>query len=251
MSGDAVRINKFLSEAGAYSRREADRLLLEGRVRVEEKVAQLGDKVLPGQRVFLDGKEVGGKAAPVLLLFYKPAGYVCSTKRQGDAPTVMDLLSYPTRVFPVGRLDKDSEGLLLFTNEGELSDALLRAANYHEKEYLVTVDRPFGEEFLREMGKGVPILDTVTRPCKVFRTGKDSFRIILTQGLNRQIRRMCEALGFKVKSLRRIRICSLYLKGLAPGAYRPATKEERESLWKELRNGAKKGENRGAGRSAK
>ena len=251
MEGEAVRINKFLSEAGACSRREADRLLLEGRVRVEEKVAGLGDKVLPGQRVYLDGKEVGGKASPVLLLFHKPVGYVCSTKRQGDAPTVMDLLSYPTRVFPVGRLDKDSEGLLLFTNEGDLSDALLRAANYHEKEYLVTVDRPITEEFLLKMRSGVPILDTVTRPCKVTRTGKDSFRIILTQGLNRQIRRMCEALGFKVKSLKRVRICSLYLKDLAPGTYRVATKEERSGLWKELKNGAKKGEGKGAGGAPK
>lgn len=241
MEEDAVRINKFLSEAGVCSRREADRLLLQGRVRIDGQVASLGDRVPEGSEVLVDGKRIAADKAPVLLLFYKPRGIVTSTKRQGKAKTVMDVLSYPERVFPVGRLDKDSEGLLLLTNQGELSDSLMRAANYHEKEYAVTVDRPFDRDFLGKMRSGVPILDTVTRPCRVTQTGKCSFRIVLTQGLNRQIRRMCEALGYRVVFLKRVRICGLTLSGLTPGKCREATKEEWEGLWREIRDGAKKG----------
>ncbi|MDO5136518.1 MAG: pseudouridine synthase [Eubacteriales bacterium] len=225
-----VRINKFLSDAGFCSRREADRLLQAGRVWVEGRRASVGERILPGSRVFVDDQEVRKEERKVLLLFYKPQGLVCSTKRQGREMTVTDYLRYPVRIYPVGRLDKDSEGLLLLTNRGELVNDIMRARNYHEKEYVVRVNRPVTPDFLRRMAEGVPILDTVTRPCQVERTGEDTFRIVLTQGLNRQIRRMCQALGYEVTFLRRERIMGLTLEGLKPGQWREITKEEYEAL---------------------
>lgn len=215
-----VRLNKFLSESGVCSRREADRLIEAGRVLVDGEPAVTGMKIAPSQIVSCDGKMVGGRERPVLLAVNKPRGIVCTTSDKDRAENIVDFLHYPVRIYPVGRLDKDSEGLLLMTNQGELVNQILRARHGHEKEYLVTVDRPVTEEFIRRMGGGVPILDTVTRPCFVEQTGGHSFRIILTQGLNRQIRRMCGELGFKVCTLKRTRIMNLTLGSLKSGEYR-------------------------------
>lgn len=227
---EKIRINKYLSDAGVCSRREADRLILEKRVTVNGRGAQSGEKISGTDCVCIDGIPVQKNEKKVLLLFNKPRGIVCSTKQQREEMTVTEYLNYPLRVYPVGRLDKDSQGLLLLTNEGDLVNRIMRAGNRHEKEYLVTVNKPVSEEFLKGMERGVPILDTVTRPCFAERTGKNSFRIILTQGLNRQIRRMCEYFGYRVLTLKRIRIMNLTLDGLEEGAYREITKKEWETL---------------------
>ena len=226
----SVRINKYLGAAGVCSRREADRLVAEGRIWLNGRMARPGDQVSPGDIVLMDGVQVMEKEEKILLLFYKPKGVVVSTVHQRSERTVLDLLSLPSRVFPVGRLDKDSEGLLLMTNQGDLANRIMKAANYHEKEYLVRVDRDISESFIRQMSLGVPVLNTVTRPCQVTRTGRNSFRIVLTQGLNRQIRRMCEVCGCRVVSLKRIRIMNLTIDGLKEGQWRPATAEEWEEL---------------------
>jgi len=225
-----IRINKYLSEAGFCSRREADSLIQDGRVTVEGHKAEPGEKISPDMIVSVDGKPVKKVEKKVLLLFYKPRGVVCSTKKQRQETTVTEYLNYPVRIYPVGRLDKESEGLLLLTNQGDLVNKIMRAGNYHEKEYLVTVNKPVTDGFVKKMSSGVPILDTVTRPCFVEKTGKNSFRIILTQGLNRQIRRMCEYLGYQVLTLKRIRIMDLTLDGLKEGEYREATRIEWENL---------------------
>ena len=172
----------------------------------------------------------------VLLLFYKPRGIVCSTKKQRNEMTVTEYLDYPLRVYPVGRLDKDSEGLLLLTNQGDLVNKIMRAGNMHEKEYLVTVNRPVTPEFLEAMSRGVPILDTVTAPCKTEKTGVRQFKIILTQGLNRQIRRMCEYFGYRVVALKRIRVMEFTLDGIPSGGYREATEAEQRELERRLKN---------------
>lgn len=225
-----IRLNKYLSESGVCSRREADRLIEAGKVLVDGETAVTGMKIDPSQAVICDGKPVGGRERPVLLAVNKPRGIVCTTSDKDRAENIVDFLDYPIRVYPVGRLDKDSEGLLLMTNQGDLVNRILRARHGHEKEYLVTVDRPVTEEFLRKMGSGVPILDTVTRPCVVEKTGEYAFRIILTQGLNRQIRRMCEALGRQVRTLKRVRIMNLTLGSLKTGEYREVAGRELEEL---------------------
>ena len=225
-----VRLNKYLSEAGVCSRREADRLIEEGKVFVDGVRAENGRKVTDEMEITVNGKRCSRGQKMVLLAFHKPEGVVCTTDRRWNDVTVEDVLQYPTRVFSVGRLDKDSEGLLLLTNEGDLVNRIMKAGNYHEKEYLVTVNKPVTEEFIRGMGGGVPILDTVTRPCKDTKTGKNSFRIILTQALNRQIRRMCEYFGYKVVTLKRVRIMNLYIDGLEEGKYREIRPEERKVL---------------------
>ena len=229
-----IRLNKFLSESGICSRREADRLIEAGKVLVDGTAASMGMKILPGQRVVCDGVPVGEKDRPVLLAVNKPRGIVCTTSEKDRAENIVEFLHYPIRIYPVGRLDKESEGLLLMTNQGELMDRILRARNGHEKEYRVTVDHPITEEFLKQMGAGVPILDTVTRPCEVKRLGEREFGIILTQGLNRQIRRMCEALGYRVVKLCRIRIMNLTLDSLKPGAYREVSGTELAELRRRL-----------------
>ena len=229
-----IRLNKFLSESGICSRREADRLIEAGKVLVDGTAASMGMKILPGQRVVCDGVPVGEKDRPVLLAVNKPRGIVCTTSVKDRAENIVEFLHYPIRIYPVGRLDKESEGLLLMTNQGELMDRILRARNGHEKEYRVTVDHPITEEFLKKMGSGVPILDTVTRPCEVKRLGEREFGIILTQGLNRQIRRMCEALGYRVVKLCRIRIMNLTLDSLKPGAYREVSGTELSELRRRL-----------------
>lgn len=227
---EKIRINKFLSDAGVCSRREADRLIEEGRVTVNGKTAVPGEKTDGGDCVLIDGKPVKKEERKVLLLFYKPKGIVCSTKQQRDEMTVTQYLHYPLRIYPVGRLDKESEGLLLLTNQGDLVNKIMKAGNFHEKEYIVKTNKPFSDDFIKKMGAGVPILETVTRPCFVERLGRDCFRIILTQGLNRQIRRMCEYFGYQVVSLKRVRIMNLTLSGLGKGQYRDITEKE----WKEL-----------------
>ena len=233
---EKIRINKYLSEAGICSRREADRMIEEGRITVNGKKAESGQKVSLEDEVCADNIPVHKNGKKVLLLFNKPRGIVCSTKQQFDETTVTDYLDYPLRVYPVGRLDKESQGLLLLTNEGDLVNKIMRAGNYHEKEYFVTVNKPVDRDFVRRMSKGVPVLDTVTRPCRVVQTGECSFRIILTQGLNRQIRRMCEALGYEVKELRRVRIMNIELGNLKPGEYRKVTDQELNELYELIRD---------------
>lgn len=225
-----IRLNKFLSESGFCSRREADRLIEAGKVLVDGAVASMGMKIREGQQIEADGTLISGKDRPVVLLVNKPRGIVCTTSDRDRAENIVDFIGYPLRVYPVGRLDKDSEGLILMTNQGELVNRILKGRYGHEKEYLVSVDREITEQFLNRMRKGVKILDTVTRPCTVEKTGEKSFRIILTQGLNRQIRRMCEALGYRVRTLKRVRIMNLRLDGLKTGEYREITRGE----WKEL-----------------
>ena len=223
------RLNKFIADSGHCSRREADRLIQEGRVRLDGRVGVLGDRVQPGMAVTVDGKPLSGEGEKVYLLLNKPRGIVCTADPR-EPMNVVDYLGYPSRVFPVGRLDKDSEGLLLLTSDGEIVNRVLRAAGGHEKEYEVQIDRPVTPEFVRRMSEGVPILDTVTLPCRVRRTGERSFNIILVQGLNRQIRRMCEALGANVTHLRRIRIMNLRLGRLQPGQWRELTGAELAEL---------------------
>lgn len=231
---DTIRINKYISDAGICSRREADRMIEEGRITVDGHKALPGERISPNAVVCCDGIPVKQEEKKVLLLFYKPRGIVCSTKQQRQETTVTEYLNYPLRVYPVGRLDKESEGLLLLTNQGDLVNRIMRAGNYHEKEYLVTVDKNITQEFITGMSKGVPILDTVTRPCKIEKTGQKSFRIILTQGLNRQIRRMCEYFGYQVTSLKRVRIMNLTLNGLSEGKYREIDPKEWEEMMERI-----------------
>ena len=227
------RLNKYIADSGYCSRREADRLIDEGRVRLEGRVGSLGDRVLPGMAVTVDGRPLTGNSEKVYILLNKPRGIVCTADPR-EPMNVVDYVDHPQRIFPVGRLDKDSEGLLLMTSDGEIVNRVLRAAGGHEKEYEVTIDRPVTPEFVRRMSSGVPILDTVTLPCKVRRTGEKSFNIVLVQGLNRQIRRMCEALGANVTHLRRIRIMHLKLGRLQPGQWRDLTPEELDGLYSRL-----------------
>lgn len=227
------RLNKYIADSGYCSRREADRLISEGRVRLDGRVSALGDRVQPGMAVTVDGKPLTGEGEKVYLLLNKPRGIVCTADPR-EPMNVVDYLGYPLRVFPVGRLDKDSEGLLLLTSDGEIVNRMLRAAGGHEKEYEVQVDRPVTPDFVRRMSEGVPILDTVTLPCRVRRTGERSFNIVLVQGLNRQIRRMCEALGFNVTHLRRVRIMNLRLGRLQPGQWRAVTEDELNGLMERL-----------------
>lgn len=227
------RLNKFIADSGYCSRREADRLIEEGRVKVDGRIGILGDKILSGMEVVVDGHSLSGRGEKVYIALNKPAGIVCTADPR-EPMNVVDYLDYPIRIFPVGRLDKDSEGLLLLTSDGEIVNRLLRAAGGHEKEYEVEIDRPITREFVEKMTAGVPILDTVTLPCKVRKTGLRSFNIILIQGLNRQIRRMCEALGCNVRKLRRIRIMNIRLGNMQPGQWRELTEEELSILLAEL-----------------
>ena len=229
MENQGKRLNKFVADSGYCSRREADRLIAEGRVQVDGRPGALGDRVLPGMRVTVDGQSLSGRGEKVYIALNKPAGIVCTTDPR-EPMNVVDYLDYPIRIFPVGRLDKDSEGLLLMTSDGEIINRILRAAGGHEKEYEVEIDRPVTKEFVEKMSAGVPILDTVTLPCRVRRTGEKSFNIILVQGLNRQIRRMCEVLGCNVVRLRRIRIMNIRLGAMRPGQWRELSEEELSGL---------------------
>lgn len=227
-SGD-IRVNKYLSDAGICSRRDADKYISAGEVTVDGVTAEMGTKVQPGQVVLLKGKPVMLDEHLVLIALNKPRGIVCTTDRR-EKDNIIDFLNYGKRIYPIGRLDKESEGLILLTNDGNIVNKILRAGNYHEKEYIVTVNKPITAEFLKGMTEGVPILDTVTLPCKIKALSKDTFQIILTQGLNRQIRRMCEYYDYKVLSLKRIRIMNINLGHLQLGGYRNVTEKEIEGL---------------------
>jgi 23S rRNA pseudouridine2604 synthase len=223
-----VRLNKYLSESGACSRREADALIAEGRVTVNGVPAVLGTQVADGDDVRLDGDQVGTarkKVKPVYIALNKPVGITCTTERH-VAGNIVDFVDHPERVFPIGRLDKDSEGLILLTNDGDIVNEVLRAEHHHEKEYVVGVDRPITPEFLDQMAAGVRLSDATTKPCKLFKLGPKVFKIILTQGLNRQIRRMCEALGYTVEVLQRVRIMHIQLGQLPLGRWRQLTPQE-------------------------
>ena len=229
----AVRINKYLSEAGICSRREADRMLEQGRISIDGIPALPGQKVEDGQCVTVDGKPVHKEEEEIFLAFYKPRGIVCTTADSENGEkivNVIDYINYPKRVYPVGRLDQNSEGLLLLTNQGEMMEKILRSRYGHEKEYFVRVNRKITPEFLKKMSEGVEILDTVTKPCKVWQEDDRSFHIILTQGLNRQIRRMCEYFGYRVVKLVRVRIMNIKLGNLPVGKYRDLTHQEWEGL---------------------
>ena len=228
---EPVRLNKYLSEAGVCSRREADRLIESGKVTVDGQRAQTGMKIRPGQKVRVGRKVVSRQDEMVVLAVNKPRGIVC-TEEKRERNSIVRFLDYPIRVTYIGRLDKDSRGLLLMTNNGDIINRMMRAANHHEKEYKVTVDHEITDEFLEKMAGGVAILDTVTRPCKVEKLGKYTFSIILTQGLNRQIRRMCEALGYEVKDLVRVRVMNIRLGSLKEGEYREVTDEELDELYR-------------------
>ncbi|WP_396638362.1 23S rRNA pseudouridine(2604) synthase RluF [Maribacter sp. R77961] len=225
-----TRINKFLSEAGYCSRRAADKLIAEGRVTINGIVPEMGTKISLNDTVHVDGELINSKTDEnVYLAFNKPIGIVCTTDTGVEKDNIIDFINYPKRIFPIGRLDKPSEGLIFLTNDGDIVNKILRARNNHEKEYLVTVDKPINSDFLNKMRNGVPILDTITRKCQVFEVSKYQFRIILTQGLNRQIRRMCEYLDFRVKKLKRIRIMNVNL-DLPVGKWRNLTTKELEEI---------------------
>ena len=212
MTEHKVRINKFLSQAGFCSRREADKFILDERVTINGIVAKMGEKIDPNDDISVDGERISKKPnKKIYIILNKPKGIVCTTDSGVEKNNIIDYVNHPKRIFPIGRLDKTSEGLIFLTNDGDIVNKILRAKNKHEKEYHVTVDKPITHEFIQQMSKGVPILNTVTRPCEIKRIKDYEFKIILTQGLNRQIRRMCEYLGYRVKKLRRIRIMNIKL----------------------------------------
>lgn len=231
---EGTRINKFLSEAGVCSRREADRALEAGQIRIGDRVAVLGDRVRETDIVYFKGKPVCQEAERILIAFHKPKGIVCTTSKK-EGVNIVDYIGYPKRIYPVGRLDKDSTGLILLTNDGDIVNKMMRSGNRHEKEYVVTVNRDITDDFIMRMSNGVPILDTMTRRCKAWQTGTREFRIILTQGLNRQIRRMCETLGYQVTNLKRVRVMNIELKGMKPGTWRKVTEKELAELKESLK----------------
>jgi len=236
---EKTRINKYLSEVGYCSRRAADKLLEEGRITINGKIPELGTKVSDEDEIFVDGKSIRKTEEEfVYIAFNKPVGIVCTTDVKREKNNIIDYISHPKRIFPVGRLDKPSEGLILLTSDGDIVNKILRAKNNHEKEYLVRVDKPITEKFLEKMRNGVPILDTVTRKCEVEKIDTMNFRIVLTQGLNRQIRRMCEYLGYEVKKLKRIRIMNIKL-DLPVGKWRDLTSGELSELNKLLSGSTK------------
>jgi 23S rRNA pseudouridine2604 synthase len=225
-----MRLNKYISETGVCSRREADAWIAAGRVRVNGAPATLGTQVEAGDTVEVDGKPIAARrSATVYIALNKPVGITCTTERHIPG-NIVDYVNHPQRIFPIGRLDKDSEGLILLTNDGDIVNEILREENAHEKEYLVTVDRPLTEDFLRGMAHGVDILGTRTKPCKVRLVSKNVFGIILTQGLNRQIRRMCAAFDYKVRRLQRVRIVNIPVDGLKPGQWRDLSPDELHGL---------------------
>ena len=228
-----TRLNKYLAQCGVCSRREADKLIEQGKVLINGMVADMGAKVCDGDIVQVGKKVLGGKSEKKVYAFYKPVGVTCTEKDKHAEKMISDYVKLPIRVTYAGRLDKDSEGLLLLTNDGDLIDGMMRGANRHEKEYIVKVDKEITDEFVSKMGKGVYLkdLDTTTRECEVEKVGKFTFRIVLTQGLNRQIRRMCAVLGFEVKSLKRIRVMNIKLGELKPGAYKEVEGEALERLY--------------------
>ncbi len=233
-TAEEIRLNKYLAQAGICSRRDADKLIETGAVSVNDKIAAPGTKITPDDKVCVRGKLIGGRQDTAVLAYYKPLGVICSERDKHADRLLTDELHFPVRVTYAGRLDKDSEGLLLLTNDGKLIDALMRGANRHEKEYVVKVKKEITPEFLDAMSKGVYLaeLDKRTRPCKVEQTGKFTFHIVLTQGLNRQIRRMCRELEYQVHSLKRIRVANIELGNLKPGEYRILKGNELKELYR-------------------
>lgn len=225
----SISLNKYISSTGRCSRREADQLIAAGRVTLNGKTAALGNRVEHGDKVLIDKKPLKAKPPTLYIAFNKPAGIVCTTNQQ-EKKNIIRFINHPQRLFPIGRLDKPSQGLIFLTNDGDIVNKVLRAGNNHEKEYQVTVDRPVTEEFIKKMESGVPILNTVTQPCKIKQLGADTFTIILTQGLNRQIRRMCEHLGYEVTRLKRTRIMHVKIGKLPPGKWRELTHKELKRL---------------------
>jgi 23S rRNA pseudouridine2604 synthase len=226
-----IQINKYISNAGYCSRREADKLIDQCRVMINDSMALPTSKVQTGDKVFIDDEwlKVKKNKQAIYLAFFKPAGITTTTDPK-DPSNVIRFLNYPKRIFPIGRLDKDSEGLLLLTDDGDIVNKILRAGNQHEKEYIVTVDKTLQPDFVEKMSNGIPILDTITMKCKVRKEGNKKFRIVLTQGLNRQIRRMCSYLGYEVQTLTRVRIMHIPLEGLKPGKWRHLTVAEMDKL---------------------
>lgn len=233
MKETMIRLNKYLSDSGICSRREADRLIEQGSVTVDGLTAVMGQKVSPLSTVKVKGNAVHPTNQKVYLLFHKPRGIICTADKR-EKKNIIRYLNYPLRLTYAGRLDKDSEGLMLMTNDGNLINTMMRARNGHEKEYLVKVNKPLTKEFLQNMSKGVPILDTITRPCAIEKVDTYTFRIILTQGLNRQIRRMCEYFHYDVVTLKRIRILNLQLGDLPSGKSRPVTENELRVLFQNI-----------------
>ncbi len=236
----ATRINKYLSEVGYCSRRVADKLIEEGKVTINDKIPEIGAKVDDGDQVKVKGQSIGKsiKQKKIYLAFNKPVGIVCTTDRRVEPNNVIDFIKYPIRVFPIGRLDKLSEGLIFLTNDGDIVNKILRSRNNHEKEYIVRVNRTIDSNFIERMSNGVEILDTITKNCFVKQLSSRKFKIVLTQGLNRQIRRMCESLEYRVKSLKRVRIMNIKL-DVPTGKYREFTKEELLELNQLLKNSSK------------
>ena len=227
---ELTRINKYLSEVGYCSRRAADKLIEEGRITINGKVPEMGTKVAPNDDVCVDGKSVVEKTKKrIYIAFNKPVGIVCTTDNRREKNNIIDFINYPERIFPIGRLDKPSEGLIFLTDDGDIVNKILRARNNHEKEYVVSVNRPVTKSFIQKMASGIPILDTVTKKCEVEQTGKFEFRIVLTQGLNRQIRRMCEFCGYEVTALKRVRIMNVSL-DVPVGEWRYISDEEMNEL---------------------
>lgn len=225
MEDNSISLNKFISQTGICSRREADQWILAGRVEINGQPTQKGNRVFPGDKVTVDGKPLKNKPKAIYLAFHKPVGVTCTTDRR-DKDNIIDFIKYPARIFPIGRLDKASSGLIFLTNDGDIVNEILREENQHEKEYIVKVSRPISPRFVERMSQGVPILGTKTKRCIVEKQSKFVFRIILTQGLNRQIRRMCEFLNYKVVSLKRVRIMQVHLGKLEVGRWRHLTEAE-------------------------
>jgi 23S rRNA pseudouridine2604 synthase len=233
MSDPSISLNKFISSTGICSRREADRMIEAGRVQLNGTTAQKGNRVNPGDEVLLDGAPLKAKPQAVYIALHKPPGITCTTDRK-DKDNIIDFLNYPERIFHIGRLDKASTGLIFLTNDGDIVNEILREQNEHEKEYIVTVNKPINASFVKRMSQGIPILGTVTKKCQVEKIGRQAFRIVLTQGLNRQIRRMCEYLGYDVVTLKRVRIMNVHLGGLKPGQWRYLTEGELQELRRHL-----------------
>ncbi|WP_422351760.1 23S rRNA pseudouridine(2604) synthase RluF [Flagellimonas sp.] len=234
-----TRINKYLSEVGYCSRRAADKLIDQGRVTINGKIPEMGTKIKPADEVRVDGELISEpRDKPVYLAFHKPVGIVCTTDTRVEKDNIIDFINYPKRIFPIGRLDKPSEGLIFMTNDGDIVNKVLRARNNHEKEYIVTVNKPITSDFIRRMRNGIPILGTMTRKCEVEKLGSHQFKIILTQGLNRQIRRMCEYLDYRVKKLKRVRIMNVNL-DVPVGKWRHLTEEELREINKLVSSSSK------------
>lgn len=226
---EQIRLNKFLSDAGYCSRREADRLVEQGVVKVNGKTAVMGQKVTINDSIMVKGKNISREEEQILIALNKPVGIECTTDLN-NPDNIVDFINFDKRIYPIGRLDKNSQGLILLTNDGSIVNNILKGSNYHEKEYVVTVDKPVTEDFIKKMSTGVRIIDQVTRPCKVAKVKKHVFNIVLTQGLNRQIRRMCGELGYNVQKLKRIRIMNIELGNLPVGQYRKVTDSELKEL---------------------